>query len=68
VLSAFQWDASVDQMIVRPVGLRPSSTYEIQSVDIGDLGTATGGELMADGIMLLESPESAAHILVLKRR
>jgi alpha-galactosidase len=68
VLSAFQWDASVDQMIVRPVGLRPSSTYEIQSVDIGDLGTATGADLMADGIMLLESPESAAHILVLRRR
>jgi alpha-galactosidase len=68
VLSAFQWDSAVGQTLVRPVGLRPRSTYQLRSIDTGDRGTATGAELMTDGILLIESPLSAAHILVLQRR
>jgi alpha-galactosidase len=68
VLAAFQWDAAVNRMLVRPVGLRPGSTYRMRSVDTGDMGSATGAELMADGLLLLESPVSAAHIIVLQRQ
>jgi len=65
VISAFQNDSAVRKVLFRPVGLRPRTVYEIRSVDAGSLGTATGAELMTDGIMILESPHSAAHVLVL---
>ncbi len=68
VLSAIQWDDAVGEHIVTPVGLRPESTYDIESVDAGVLGTATGAELMADGIMVMQSPDTAAHILILRRQ
>ena len=68
VVSAFQWDPAVEQALVRPVGLRTRSTYRVISVDTGHQGTATGAELMADGIRLLESSFSAAHVIVLQRR
>jgi len=32
------------------------------------LGTATGAELMADGITVVQSPDTAAHILILRRQ
>ena len=34
-------------------------------VDTGVLGTATGSALMTGGIDLLQSPNSAAHILII---
>jgi hypothetical protein len=68
VLSAIQWDDAVDEHLVTPVGLRPESTYDVESVDAGVLGTATGAELMADGITVVQSPDTAAHILILRRQ
>jgi hypothetical protein len=50
------------------VGLRRQSTYQVRSVDTGLLGTATGAELMTDGITIIESPNSAAHILIIQRQ
>jgi hypothetical protein len=37
-------------------------------VDTGVLATATGAALMADGIDVLESPQSAAHLLLISAR
>ncbi len=68
VLSAFQWDAATSVITIKPMGLRPQSTYEVRSVDAGVIGIATGAELMADGIELIESPITAAHILILQRQ
>lgn len=68
VLSAIQWDDAVEEHVVIPVGLRPESTYDIESVDNGAIGTATGAELMADGITVVQSPDTAAHILILRRQ
>jgi alpha-galactosidase len=65
VVSAFQRDSAVEAFIVKPIGLRPLATYQVVSVDRGVLGEATGADLMADGISLVEAPYSAAHILVL---
>jgi hypothetical protein len=45
--------------------LQPDTTYGVQSVESGLVGTATGAELMANGIDLLQSPMSAAHVLVI---
>jgi hypothetical protein len=58
----------VETFNVKPSGLQPDVTYQVQSVDTGVLGTATGAELMADGIDVVESPRSAAHILVITAR
>ena len=40
--------------------------YQVQSVDTGVLGTATGAALMTDGIDVLQSPNTAAHILIIR--
>ena len=46
----------------------PNSTYLVQSVDTGVLGTRIGADLMADGIDVCQSPNTAAHILILTAR
>jgi len=68
VVSAVQSDPGVSTINVKPTGLKPEATYEVESVDSGFLGTATGTALMADGIDLRQSPNSAAHLLVIKAR
>jgi alpha-galactosidase len=64
LVHAFQTDTALDSINVKPVGLDPAATYEVRSADAGVLGTATGADLMANGIDLVES-ESAAHLLFL---
>ena len=64
IVSAFQSDEGVSETTVKPLGLRSQSTYEVRSVDSGVLGTATGAELMRDGVLVRESPRTAAHVLV----
>jgi hypothetical protein len=68
VLSAIQWNEAQDEVTVRPQGLRRRSTCTVRSVDVGQLGTATGAELMADGVTVVQSPNSAAHIIVIQRQ
>ena len=65
VLCAFQSNQSVDRITIRPTGLDPTVTYQVQSVDTGVLGTATGADLMTDGIEVRQSPNTAAHILII---
>ena len=68
VLSAIQWSDAQDELTIRPEGLSPTATYSVSSVDAGDLGTATGEELMADGVTVAGSPRTAAHIIILQRQ
>jgi hypothetical protein len=65
LLCAFQSDQSVDRITIRPTGLDPAVTYLVQSVDTGGLGGATGAVLMTDGIEVRQSPNTAAHILII---
>jgi hypothetical protein len=48
--------------------LKADATYQVQSVDTGVLGTASGDQLMTDGIDVVQSPNTAAHILILTRQ
>ena len=64
VVWAVQTDAAIRETVIRPAGLRPSSTYEVRSIDAGVLGIATGAELMASGVPVVASPLTAAHVLV----
>ncbi|HEV3059966.1 MAG TPA: glycoside hydrolase family 36 protein [Vicinamibacterales bacterium] len=65
VVWAYQSDDGVDRVNVKPVGLDPKSTYQVESVDTGALGEATGSDLMTNGIDVLQSPNTAAHVLIL---
>jgi alpha-galactosidase len=65
VIWAFQSDPGVPDIIVNPVGLRPQTKYEVRSLDVGPLGVISGADLMADGIGIVTSPYSAAHVIVL---
>jgi hypothetical protein len=64
LVSAVQFDDGVQRWSVKPAGLDPSTVYDVTSVDVGVIGTATGADLMADGIEVRQSSHSAAHILI----
>ena len=66
LLCAYQSDSGSSSFNVKPTGLMDGATYEVTSVDTGGLGTATGADLMANGIDLVQSPNTAAHILLLR--
>lgn len=65
VIWAVQSDAAVEEVVVRPVGLRARWMYEVRSIDAGMLGVESGATLMADGVAVTAWPHSAAHVLVL---
>jgi alpha-galactosidase len=50
---------------VTPKGLIPDMTYEVRSADSGLLGQATGADLMASGVELVQSATSASHLLMI---
>jgi alpha-galactosidase len=64
LLHAFQTDDGTNTVNIKPTGLASGVTYQVVSVDTGVLGTATGADLMANGIDVLQSPNTAAHILI----
>jgi alpha-galactosidase len=66
LLSAFQTDQSVHTINIKPTGLDESTLYLVRSVDTGVLGTATGASLMTNGVDVLQSPNTAAHVLILR--
>jgi alpha-galactosidase len=68
VVSAVQSDVGVQRINVKPTRLRPETLYEVHSLDSGLLGTATGTDLMASGIDVVNSSATAAHILILKAK
>jgi alpha-galactosidase len=65
LLWAFQTDGGVRDVVIRPVGLRTQSMYEVQSADSGPLGIVSGSVLMQDGVEIVSSPHSAAHLITL---
>ena len=68
VVYAYQSDDGAETVNVRPTTLQPDATYAVESVDGGALGTAMGSDLMANGIDIVQSPNTAAHVLTLVAR
>jgi len=66
LIFAFKNDFSDGRLIVRPRGLIAETTYSVTSVDLGPLGDARGELLMQEGIELIQSSGSRAHILLLR--
>ena len=65
VVFAYQSDDGTETLNVKPITLQPDATYVVESVDTGALGTAVGADLMANGIEIVKSPNTAAHMLTL---
>jgi alpha-galactosidase len=68
VISAFQSDEGMPRFTLTPSGLDADVTYQVESVDTGVLGAATGADLMQSGIEIIQSPNSAAHVLIITRQ
>jgi alpha-galactosidase len=68
LIFGFKGDGQDGRLVVRPRGLLPDATYDVQSLDVGPLGAARGDQLMQDGVELIHSGGSRAHLLMLKAR
>ena len=66
MLFAFQQDGAIPAVAVQPRGLTPEAVYTVSRANGSVLGSARGEDLMRDGLTVEESPESAAHVLVLR--
>jgi hypothetical protein len=64
---AFQGQPDSGDMRVALTGLDPDSSYAVESVDAGQLGAATGADLMIVGVEIFQSPSTVAHVLMLRR-
>jgi alpha-galactosidase len=65
VIYAYQDDEGTDKINVKPADLQPAANYDVYSVDAGFIGTATGADILSNGIDIIESPNTAAHILTI---
>lgn len=65
IVFAFATPEAPSRTTVRPQGLDPAASYRVESIDHGQLGVATGADLMNGGIELNDSSTSDAHILLI---
>jgi alpha-galactosidase len=65
LLFAFQIDQGVGRVTLRLRGLKPDAAYDVESIDAGPIGRASGADLMASGVEIVAGPASAAHLLIL---
>jgi glycosyl hydrolase family 36 len=65
LIFAFQNDPEVEHTILKPRSLTPDAIYDVRSVDVGRIGSASGADLMENGIEVVKTPKSAAHVLVI---
>ena len=68
LIFGFKGDGEDGRLIVRPRGLLPDAVYDVRSLDVGPIGASAGDQLMQDGVELLHSGGSRAHVLILKAR
>ncbi|HJZ75113.1 MAG TPA: glycoside hydrolase family 36 protein [Vicinamibacterales bacterium] len=68
LIFAFEGEMCDDRLLVHPRGLISSAVYDVLSLDGGALGSARGEELMRDGIEVVHSSASRAHVLLLRAR
>jgi alpha-galactosidase len=68
LIFGFNSEFGSERLVVRPRGLQPAATYDVSSLDLGPIGTASGNTLMEEGIELTPNGGSRAHVLILKGR
>jgi hypothetical protein len=65
VIFAFKGNADPGRLLVRPLNLLPDAVYHVSSMDTGEMGTLPGAQLMQDGIELVQTDGSRAHVILL---
>ena len=68
MILAFETIDAPKSQHIRPRALQPYAVYDVESADYGDLGSATGVELMERGIELTRSGIARGHVLILRVR
>jgi alpha-galactosidase len=68
IIFAFKGNADDGTLLVRPRGLDADATYDVRSLDVGPLGSSSAVMLMQDGIGIVHSGTSRAHVLILTKR
>ena len=68
VIFAFKGNDEDGRLLVRPRGLVGEATYDVRSLDVGVLGAVNGDLLMKDGIELIHTGGSRAHVILLTAR
>jgi alpha-galactosidase len=68
VIFAFKDNDDDGRVLVRPRGLVADATYAVESLDAGAIGSARGDTLMQDGLEIVHSGTSRAHVLILTAR
>jgi alpha-galactosidase len=66
VVFGFRSSDGPSSAIVKPRGLRPEASYDVESADFGRLGTVTGADLMRDGLELDASGLTQSHVLIFR--
>ena len=66
LIFGFKGDGQDGRLIVRPRGLLPDAVYDIRSIDVGPIGALRGDMIMQDGIELIHSGGTRAHVLILR--
>jgi alpha-galactosidase len=68
LLFAFKASEEDGRLLVRLRGLRGDATYDVESLDAGPIGAVRGDALMHDGVEIVHSGSSTAHVLILIAR
>jgi hypothetical protein len=68
LIFGFKGDDQDGRLIVRPRGLLADAVYDVSSLDLGQLGSIRGDVLMQDGIEMIHTGGSRAHVLILTVR
>ncbi|HEY7285198.1 MAG TPA: alpha-galactosidase [Vicinamibacterales bacterium] len=68
IIFAFKGNSQDGTLTVHPRGLQRDAVYDVRSLDIGSLGDFTGEALMLDGIGIVHSGTSRAHVITLTKR
>ena len=66
LIFGFKVDSQDGRLIVRPRGLLAGAVYDIRSIDAGPIGAARGDANKQDGIELIHSGGSRAHVIILR--
>ena len=68
LIFAFKDNDEDGRLLVRPRGLIADATYDVESLDAGPIGAVRGDALMQDGLEIVHSGTSRAHVLILTAR
>jgi len=65
VIFAFKGNGDPGRLLVKPLNLLPDTVYNVSSVDTGEMGALAGAQLMQDGIEIVHTDGSRAHVILL---